>query len=67
MGTWGSQLFHLNPLFVFYIVLILMVSARQDTLSSTKKMVRYKEKAKRKLYVEEKVPPTMMNKYGVRI
>lgn len=30
-------------------------------------MVRYKEKAKRKLYVEEEVPPPTMNEYGVRI
>lgn len=30
-------------------------------------MVRYKEKAKRKLYVEEEVSPPMTNKYGVQI
>lgn len=65
MGVWGSQLFHLTFLLVFDIVSIQMVSTRQGPQTFTMKMVRYKENAKRKLYVEEEVPPSTMNKYGI--
>lgn len=43
-----------------------MVVTHLGIVSSLNKMVRYKEKVKRKLVVEEEDSSTVTNKYGVR-